>query len=76
MTDNSDLRDEPVNDAVQAVVDRVLSYQAGAPEETVLAELQSGLREIDAHMPPDWLGRTAHRISHADPAQRDSTLDG
>ena len=52
MSDNSDLRhDDQADEAVQAVVDRVLSWQAGAPEETVLAELQAGLREIGAAMP-------------------------
>ena len=46
MSDNNDLRhDEQADEAVQAVVDRVLSWQAGAPEETVLAEFQAGLRE-------------------------------
>jgi hypothetical protein len=56
---------------VQAVVDRVLSWQAGAPEETVLAELQAGLREIGADMPADWQASTVKRISRADPAQKD-----
>ena len=71
MSDNSDLRhDEQADEAVQAVVDRVLSWQAGAPEETVLAELQAGLREIGADMPPEWLASTSKRISQADPAQR------
>jgi hypothetical protein len=71
MSDNSDLRDDDqADEAVQAVVDRVLSWQAGAPEETVLEELQSGLRQIGADMPSDWLARTAHEISNADPAQK------
>ena len=70
MSDNSDLRDEPeANEAVQGVVDRVLSYQAGAPAETVRAELVSGLGDIDEDMPDAWLDRTADRISNADPAQ-------
>jgi hypothetical protein len=57
MSDNSDLRDEPeANEAVQAVVDRVLSYQAGAPIET---------------MPAQWVARTAERISAVDPALRE-----
>ena len=43
----------------------------GAPEETVLAELQAGLREIGADMPADWVAHTVKRISHADPAQKD-----
>jgi hypothetical protein len=72
MSDNSDLRDDDqADEAVQAVVDRVLSWQAGATQETVLAELQAGLREIGEDMPADWLARTAQRISRADPAQRD-----
>ena len=72
MSDNSDLRhDDQADEAVQAVVDRVLSWQAGAPEETVLAELQAGLREIGADMPADWLANTIKRISRADPAQKD-----
>ena len=51
MTDNSDLRDDDqADEAVQAVVDRVLSWQAGAPPETVLEELQAGLaRDRDRH---------------------------
>ena len=72
MSDNSDLRhDDRADEAVQAVVDRVLSWQAGAPEETVLAELQAGLREIGAAMPADWQASTVKRISRADPAQKD-----
>ncbi|MGD9959415.1 hypothetical protein [Nocardioides sp.] len=31
--------------AIQAVVDRVSSYQDGAPEPTIEAELRSGLQE-------------------------------
>lgn len=70
MSDNSDLRDEPgTNDAVQAVVDRVLSYQSGAPVDTVRGELVSGLTEIEEEMPDSWLDETAERISNADPAQ-------
>jgi hypothetical protein len=70
MSDNSDLRDEPsANEAVQAVVDRVLSWQAGAPVDTVRAELEDGLRETGETMPQTWLTQTAERISNADPAQ-------
>jgi hypothetical protein len=72
MSDNSDLRDQPeANEAVQAVVDRVLSYQAGAPAETVRTELVTGLRNIGEEMPDTWLDQTAVRISNADPAQQD-----
>jgi hypothetical protein len=52
-------------------VDRVLSWQAGAPAETVMAELQAGLRQVGTDMPAEWLARTADRTSHADPAQQE-----
>ncbi len=71
MSDNSDLRDESdANEAVQAVVDRVLSYQGGAPADTVRAELVKGLSEVHEEMPESWLDETAERISNADPAQQ------
>lgn len=73
MSDNDDLRHEPeANQAVQAVVDRVLSYQAGAPIETVSHELTSGLAEIGEDLPADWVAATAERISNADPLQEDA----
>ena len=70
MTDNSELRNEEDNEAVQAVVDRVLSYQGGAPEETVRQELESGLSEIGESKDEAWLQRNAAAISNADPAQK------
>jgi hypothetical protein len=69
MSDNSELRNEEDNEAVQAVVDRVLSYQAGAPVDTVRTELESGLSEIGETRDEDWLRNNAERISNADPAQ-------
>ncbi|MFP5369639.1 MAG: hypothetical protein ACLGI3_02670 [Actinomycetes bacterium] len=70
-SDNHDLRhDGEANDAVQAVEDRVLSWQAGAPVETVREELRRGLADVGEHMPDAWVDRTAERISDADPAQR------
>ena len=70
MTDNSDLRNEEDNEAVQAVVDRVLSWQAGAPVETVRTELERGLGEVGESRDEGWLQQNAERISQADPAQR------
>jgi len=68
--DNSDLRhDDDANPAVQAVEDRVLSWQAGAPVETVRDELRKGLDEAGEDMPDSWVEQTAERISSADPAQ-------
>jgi len=69
MTDNSELRHEDDNEAVQAVVDRVLSYQAGAPSGTVREELTSGLAEIGESRSEEWLASNAEAISNADPAQ-------
>jgi hypothetical protein len=69
MSDNSDLRNEEDNEAVQAVVDRVLSYQGGAPADTVRRELENGLSEIGESRDEDWLQSNAERISNADPAQ-------
>ncbi len=72
MRENSDLRDEPeANEAVQAVVDRVLSYQAGSPIETVSAELARGLDEAGETMSAKWVAQTAERISSVDPALRE-----
>jgi hypothetical protein len=69
MTDNSDLRHQEDNEAVQAVVDRVLSWQAGAPESTVREELESGLQQIGETRSEEWLAENAQAISKADPAQ-------
>jgi hypothetical protein len=70
MTDNSELRHEENNEAVQAVVDRVLSWQAGAPADTIREELASGLAQIGETKPEEWLARNAEAISKADPAQK------
>lgn len=70
MSDNNELRHESdENEAVQAVVDRVLSYNPGAPVETVRAELERGLSDIGETTSEEWLQATAERISRADPAQ-------
>jgi hypothetical protein len=68
MTDNSDLRHEEDNEAVQAVVDRVLSWQEGAPVGTVREELEKGLSAIGESRSEQWLQDNAERISKADPA--------
>ena len=70
-TDNSELRhDAEANPAVQAVEDRVLSWQAGAPVDTVREELRKGLHDAGEDMPDTWVDATAERISNADPAQQ------
>jgi hypothetical protein len=69
MSDNSELRNEESNEAVQAVLDRVLSWQVGAPVETVREELEKGLSQAGESRSPEWLDRNAQAISKADPAQ-------
>jgi hypothetical protein len=69
MSDNRDLRHAEDNEAVQAVLDRVLSWQEGAPVETVREELQRGLSQIGETRSEEWLQQNAERISKADPAQ-------
>lgn len=69
MTDNSELRREEDNEVVQAVVDRVLSWQAGAPEDTVRQELEDGLAKVGETRSEAWLQANAEAISKADPAQ-------
>jgi len=69
-SDNSELRHEEDDEAVQGVLDRVLSWQAGAPEETVREELEKGLSEIGESRDEQWLQTNATAISNADPAQK------
>ena len=45
--------DSEHREAIQAVVDRVSSYQESAPRETVAHELQEGLREADLDLAPE-----------------------
>lgn len=63
MTDQtgSDAR-SPKVEAVQAVVDRITSWQDGAPEETVRAELLKGLEEVDLDVPPTFVDEVVRRV--------------
>jgi hypothetical protein len=49
-------------EAVQAVVDRVSSYQDGAPEGTVEKELRTGLSEVGVDLSDDEVKRLADAI--------------
>lgn len=49
-------------EAVQAVVDRVSSYQDGAPEGTVEKELRSGLEEAGVSLDDAEITRLASAI--------------
>jgi hypothetical protein len=78
MTDNEELRHDAAQDdtggteaeAQQAVVDRVLSWQAGAPVETVREELRKAAGEVGVSVDDAWVEKRAHEISEADPAQK------
>jgi hypothetical protein len=69
MSDNSELRNEEDNEAVQAVLDRVLSYQAGSTVENIRTELEDGLSRIGETRSEQWIADNAKAISEADPAQ-------
>lgn len=77
MTDNEELRHDAAQDrasgaeaeAQQAVVDRVLSWQEGAPEGTVREELRRAAAEAGVAVDDAWLDEKAAQISKADPAQ-------
>ena len=77
MTDNEELRNDAADtgaegaqaEAQQAVVDRVLSWQEGAPEETVRAELRKAAAEVGVDVDDAWVDEKARQISEADPAQ-------
>ena len=49
-------------EAIQGVVDRVSSYQDGAPEGTVARELRDGLAEAGLQVSDEEVARLAHAI--------------
>jgi hypothetical protein len=59
MTSN---RNEDELAAIQAVVDRVSSYQDGAPEGTVEKELRDGLQEAGIEIEDDEVTRLADAV--------------
>jgi hypothetical protein len=50
------------NEALQGVVDRVTSYQDGAPEGTVEEELRSGFREAGTEVSDEDITKLARAI--------------
>jgi hypothetical protein len=52
-------------ETVQAVVDRVSSYQDGATEGTIADELRRGLDEAGVQIPDDQVQRLADAIEDA-----------
>jgi hypothetical protein len=59
------------NEAVQAVVDRVGSYQDGAPEGTVEKELRAGLDEAGLSLTDDEVTSLVSAIEAGDDAHVD-----
>jgi hypothetical protein len=57
-------------EAVQAVVDRITSWQDGAPKDTVREELLKGLSEAQVEVPPDFVDEVVRRV-HEDQAHFD-----
>lgn len=55
------MTDEKI-EAIQAVVDRVSSWQDGAPEDTVEGELRDGFAEAGVDVPDDDVRRLADAI--------------
>jgi hypothetical protein len=49
-------------EAIQAVVDRVTSWQDGAPEGTVAEELRNGAREVGVDLSEDEVRKLADVI--------------
>lgn len=53
---------DPRVEALQAVIDRVVSWQDGATKETVREELARGAAEAQVDLPADVLDDLAERI--------------
>ena len=49
-------------EAVQAVVDRITSWQDGATEETVRDELRQGLAEANLDVPNEFVDEVVRRV--------------
>lgn len=58
--------DDDTTTAVQAVLDRVTSYQESAPEGTVEKELRDGLSEAGVDLSDDDVRRLAQAVEAAE----------
>ncbi len=65
-TESNESRQQATVEALQAVVDRVVSWQDGATRETVREELAKGASDADVTASDALLDEIARRI-HADP---------
>lgn len=60
----TDTPDNPELEAIQVVVDRVSSWQDGAPEETIVEELRKGFDEVAVEVEPDDVAKLADAIQN------------
>jgi hypothetical protein len=51
--------------AIQGVLDRVTSYQDGAPEGTIEDELRAGFADVDVEVPSEAIGKLAEAVVDA-----------
>ena len=58
--------DSDLREAIQAVVDRVSSYQESAPRATVAHELQEGLHEAGLDVAPEDITALISAIDNSD----------
>lgn len=63
MTDNTDSQEQQAKqEAAEDVVERVTSWQHGAPEETVAEELEKGFDAAGVEVDPSDVDKTAEQI--------------
>jgi len=70
MTDNvdrEDQQDDPRVAVLQAVVDRVTSWQEGSDAQTVRAELDSALADADVEVDEDTRQKIVERVTSESP---------
>jgi hypothetical protein len=65
--DREDQQDDPRVAVLQAVVDRVTSWQEGADESTVRTELDAALSEADVDVDEDTRRRIVDRVTSESP---------
>ncbi|MDX6327056.1 MAG: hypothetical protein QOK15_3410 [Nocardioidaceae bacterium] len=65
--DREDQQDDPRVVVLQAVVDRVTSWQEGSDEDTVRSELDSALAEADVDVDEGTRQRIVERVTSESP---------
>lgn len=65
--DREDQQDDPRVAVLQAVVDRVTSWQEGSDESTVRSELDAALAEADVEVDDDTRQKIVARVTSQSP---------